>query len=368
MLFEGDSRIKYWSQENPHLRNFGDFLSSLFVNSLLTTPRIEADVYHLVGSVIDDNIVKAELREVNGFAKGGIAFWGCGKRDSNSNSAELLRSATFCGVRGPLTRDALGLAPDTVLGDTGLLAPLCHTPALNQLTRGRTIGIPHIFDTQNKEQLRKMSGVDLIVSPAVKPTEAALREILDKISSASFVLTGSLHGAVIASAYGIPFAFWDSGYVDTPFKWSDFAASIGIPCNFARDLQEAFEIYNDTIKPSLALPKLTPLLEVCPFSIRPASLIKALCLDNNLECSELSVVQAKLQHMNIYSSGTVQLDTEKAREARARKLSLGYGLLSRSGRQLMRVESRIEQLKVFLRAMFREPRKSQVVASHSGKV
>jgi hypothetical protein len=38
-----------------------------------------------------------------------------------------------------------------------------------------------------------------------------LSRLIDKIASASLVLAGSLHSAVVACAYGVPFAFYNSG-------------------------------------------------------------------------------------------------------------------------------------------------------------
>jgi hypothetical protein len=99
---------------------------------------------------------------------------------------------------------------------------------------GRTICIPHIHEPKPHDELLRLSGAELILSPEIDASEDALRDLLDKIASAEFVLTGSLHGAIIACAYKRPFAFWDSGHVDVPFKWEDFARSVNIPAIFAK--------------------------------------------------------------------------------------------------------------------------------------
>ena len=38
------------------------------------------------------------------------------------------------------------------------------------------------------------------------------------IVAAEFVLAGALHAAVVACAYDVPFAYYDSGDIDLPFK------------------------------------------------------------------------------------------------------------------------------------------------------
>jgi hypothetical protein len=63
-------------------------------------------------------------------------------------------------------------------------------------------------------------------------------EAVVRIAGAEFVLTGSLHGAILAQAYGIPWAAYDDGYVDAPPKWNDWAAYLGIRIEFIETLSE----------------------------------------------------------------------------------------------------------------------------------
>ncbi|MBG1233586.1 hypothetical protein F8B91_14695 [Aestuariivirga litoralis] len=93
------------------------------------------------------------------------------------------------------------------------------------------------------------------------------------------MLTASLHGAVVAAAYNVPFAFWDNGFVDLPFKWQDFSSSLGIDCDFVSDTQSGLVVYKEKILPRMKKPRLLPILKVCPFSVHSRLLLKAYMAD-----------------------------------------------------------------------------------------
>src|SRR5271166_4424405 len=112
--------LLWWMKGRDH-QNFGDFLTKLLWDNLAEEPRIGADVYRLIGSAIDDWIIKDDLTGLGKWDGGRIAFWCCGMRDDRALSAESLERSIFCGVRGPLTRDRLGLPSATPIGDPGLL-------------------------------------------------------------------------------------------------------------------------------------------------------------------------------------------------------------------------------------------------------
>lgn len=295
-----DSRVRYFNR-GESVQNFGDYLPEIIHKELLLHPRVEADIYRLVGSVIDAKWISRDLRHTIGIKDGTIAFWGCGARTELSAQGLPPGRCHFFGVRGPLTRDALGLPIDTVLGDPGLLAPLFHPPRTSANTAGKRICIPHVHDKKTPEELLRISGADVLISPVVKSNEAALRDILDQIAHADFVLTASLHGAIIAAAYGRPFAYWDNGHVDIEFKWRDFAASAKFEPRFVRNVDEGIEVYGRHIKPRIALPPMAKILDVCPFYARPSAILRALILDGRLNAGEIEAAARELDRLNAYS-------------------------------------------------------------------
>jgi hypothetical protein len=271
-------RIEYYLK-GLSLQNFGDYLSPLLAKHLLHGPRLDADIYHLVGSVIDAAWITTGLRSVVGLEKGLIAYWGCGLRQPAPLPAKIQALCAFCGVRGSLTRDLLGLPTDTPLGDPGLLLPIVVQPTGNAISVGKTLCIPHIFEPADRELLHSMSGCDLMISPLVENNESSLIAIIDAIANAEFVLTGSLHGAIVACAFGRPFAYWDTGFIDTRFKWDDFSSSIGIESMFAHNLSEGRAIYEDGIRNSIRRPSLSNILQVAPFTPKPSAVMRALAYD-----------------------------------------------------------------------------------------
>src|ERR1700712_1081465 len=96
-----DHRIKYFVRGSTK-QNFGDYLPEIFFREMLTFPRVSADVYRLVGSVIEEKWIRRDLRQTNGFAPGRIAYWCCGARNPIALSASTRQHCLFYGVRGPL--------------------------------------------------------------------------------------------------------------------------------------------------------------------------------------------------------------------------------------------------------------------------
>jgi hypothetical protein len=78
---------------------------------------------------------------------------------------------------------------------------------------------------------------------------------------------------------GIPFAFFYSGYVDVPFKWLDFAASIDVPAVFVRNVDEGQRAYEQFRRAHIRKPKLSPLLKCAPLVPREEVVKKALAYD-----------------------------------------------------------------------------------------
>ena len=271
-----DERIKYWTQGQAQM-NFGDYLAEYLYARALIAPVVDADRYRLLGSAIDADILHQDLAECAHLASPCVVLWCCGARSDSPLPDSLLARCRLLGVRGPLSRDALELPADTPLGDPGLLLPLLRPAAP---ATGRTLCVPHCNDPAEREALLALSGADELALPLVADL-SALEQLIDRISGASFVLAGSLHAAIVACAYGVPFGFWDSGFVDVPFKWRDFAASVGASSAFSRNVAQARERY-EGFRLQLQRPPLSGILGCCPFAVRPEVLLRAIALDAGL--------------------------------------------------------------------------------------
>jgi hypothetical protein len=267
-------RVVYWL-EGEAQQNFGDFLTEYLADSLIQRMLGSADSYRLVGSAICDAIIRDDLDAAHAGASGKIAFWGCGARDERPLSPEYLAKAEFYGVRGPLTRQLLGLPADVTLGDPAFLLPLFHARKSSPHTTGKRICVPHFLDRKDDEAIRAETGADLVLRPSVANSLDALKAILDDIASADFVLAGSLHAAIVACVYDRPFAYYDAGHVDIPFKWRDFAASIGVSPLYVGTVADGQSIYEQFLKNRIVKPALFPLLAGAPFVAKLPMLLAA---------------------------------------------------------------------------------------------
>lgn len=341
---ELDERIAYFVKFAP-VQNFGDYLPEAICKTLLGPPRIDADMFRLIGSVISDDWIRRDLGQRNGHLAGLIAFWCCGARGTAPLSPEVAACCRFFGVRGPLTRDVLNLPGDTVMGDPGLLAPLFHEPAPHPETQGKAIAIPHIHDLRPADDLLALSGADVLVHPEIAASEAALNDILDRIASADFVLTASLHGAIIAAAYRRPFAFWGNGHLDVPFKWDDFAGSIGLTSQFAGDLAAGRALY-DRLASAIRLPSLAPILAVSPFQPKPEAMLRALAHDGGSDGD----AEALLTAARLLESATAQEDAlifdlqRDSAENRASRLGAGRLLKRMAGLNARKLKRRLRDI------------------------
>lgn len=273
-LERGTPALVWWLQDEER-QNFGDYLTPFLWSNLSEGPLVTADVYCLIGSAIHEGIIRDLLLKQGKWEDARIVFWCCGMREDTPPNAESLAKSHFCGVRGPLTRRALRLPDSTAIGDPGLLLPLFYKPRRSAVTAGKTVCIPHFLDPATDNRLREITGADVVVRPSINKSSEALTKILDEIASADFVLAGSLHAAIIACAYNVPFCYFDVGYVDVPFKWRDFSASINIGSFFVDNVADGRKIYDGVIRDRLQKPLLFPILAAAPFQVRSLHLLQA---------------------------------------------------------------------------------------------
>jgi len=128
-------------------------------------------------------------------------------------------------VRGPLTARVLGLDADRALTDGAILAPLYPRFRQNRVAvAGGVVVIPH-YETigfPGWAEAADIAGYAL-VDPRGTP-----EGVIAALASARLVLTESLHGAILADAYGVP---WRGFAVSRNFstaKWADWAASLAL--------------------------------------------------------------------------------------------------------------------------------------------
>lgn len=151
-------------------------------------------------------------------------------------------------VRGPLTKktmERLGHQCPAVYGDPAVLMPLIYQPE-NKTKTLEYLVIPH-FSTE--KALRQKLPQENIAS--MNTTD--YKTVIDKICSAKKVISSSLHGIILAEAYGVPAIFFQDRPERFNYKYADWYGSTN------RDAFPGVETIEEALR--CACPKL-PDLEV----------------------------------------------------------------------------------------------------------
>ena len=146
------------------------------------------EVYSVIGSILDN------ANEPN------LVIWGSGFM--YENGVFRAKPKRVCAVRGPLTRAKIieqGVDCPEVFGDPALLLPLFYRPR-RDVPRARLGIVPHYVDKQNPF-LRTLA---LVEEVKLIDIESSISNVIDEICSCDFIASSSLHGLIVADAYGIP--------------------------------------------------------------------------------------------------------------------------------------------------------------------
>ncbi|MFD1715639.1 polysaccharide pyruvyl transferase family protein [Amnibacterium flavum] len=195
------------------LNNFGDLLGPIIVRELLARRGIEESA-----AVRDTTLLS--VGSVLQFANDGDTVWGTGVNGKTLGETPKYRDLDVRAVRGPRTRSYLldrGISVPEIYGDPGLLVaelwPREKLPASSR--RGGVAIIPNLRDHSSTSRDRR------VVDP-----RSDLWEVLAIIASSDLVVGSSLHGIIIAEAYGVP-ARLVKPTVEPPFKYDDYYAGTG---------------------------------------------------------------------------------------------------------------------------------------------
>jgi hypothetical protein len=228
-VFDTSSAIFEWiPEEGKH--NFGDHLMQLIGERIYTEnewsriKRDENNKHVFIGSFIQDHNIRKALAECKR-----VHLVGCGYR-GEPVSSEFGNRVSYIGCRGLHTAEKLAESGTVVppIGDTAMVLPLLV--GRGKSAQGETIFMPHINDENRRNYSPEKIGCNVIIQPTTQNT-SDLIDLIKKISSSRFVLAGAMHAAIVAHAYGVPFAFYQEqgGYLDCPSKWTDWLSSVSKP-------------------------------------------------------------------------------------------------------------------------------------------
>lgn len=229
----------FWWNEHP---NFGDTLSKDAVafasgRSVTWSPPEECILFG-AGSLM--SFARAAKKDAEtGLRKRRPFIWGTGS--IGPVRKEIKQHVRFVSVRGPLTQEVFKLPPMRY-GDPGLLAPeiLGDRPKRTDKV-GLVIHWVQLERYWTDDMVPDVKGVS-VIDPRNPDHIAVIREI----ASCRLIVSSSLHGLIVADAFGIP-SIWlnpQGNHGFSRFKFYDYASSIGRPLRLpteVADLKSAIE-------------------------------------------------------------------------------------------------------------------------------
>lgn len=264
-------RLFWWNEikiQGKPRENYGDLLGKYLVENISGKQAVFAwpkkfsiydffaPIYVTVGSI---------LTHVNHKC----VVWGSGI----VSKEYPIKKAEFLAVRGPQTRNHLigqGYNVPEIYGDPALLLPHYYNP---KVEKTYDVGvIPHYSDFKKVKTHYQNESSILLIDLMTNDIEETTRQIL----TCKNIVSSSLHGVIVAHAYGIS-AVWQK-FSDDVFgddiKYQDYFESVGMK-HYKPDIvatKMSKELLLQLFKDKEALPKpekieeiCTNLMAVCPF-------------------------------------------------------------------------------------------------------
>jgi len=200
---EGEVNVYYYKRPN-NIDNVGDMLSPIVVDMVkehlnLQNKKKKTERMFAIGSVITA-------------AKSDMVIWGSGIHFENSVLPKV--ELDIRAVRGPLSREKLnqnGFKCPEYYGDPALLLPLFYKPVITK-QYDYTIIAHFSKDTEISSDYSENQ---------ISTLTSDWKGFIDRLASSKYVISGSLHGIIIAEAYGVPAILLD--FLDGDmFKYKDY--------------------------------------------------------------------------------------------------------------------------------------------------
>lgn len=203
----------YWHPE----QNVGDTLTPFILEYFLNADIKQARRNDLgkvlgVGSILPRAV------------RSGDIVWGSGT--IREAEFRVTPDVKVLAVRGKLTRELMkGTEVPEVYGDPALLLPLMYKPEVEK--RYKFGIVPHYVDMETAKlgfPALNVNGEYKLIDVRL-PWQRFVREVL----SCEAIISSSLHGIVIAEAYGIPanWQVWSDKVIGNGFKFRDYLTGTG---------------------------------------------------------------------------------------------------------------------------------------------
>ncbi|MDD7441216.1 MAG: polysaccharide pyruvyl transferase family protein [Sutterellaceae bacterium] len=230
------------------LENFGDELSTYIVEKISKRPIVYAAAtdngkFVAVGSILSYDVLHSDSLI---WGTGTISKSACNflpkifpltrsfptfiRRLKNTNE----KTATVLAVRGPLTRRALlneGIQCPEIYGDPAIVLPRLYRP--NPMKTGKTGLILH-YSQESLITKEMLSGIEKKQIKLISIHRNGIKQIeafIDEVCSCEKIFSTSLHGLIIAQAYGIPAQWIELNGIpihrNATHKFNDYFLGVG---------------------------------------------------------------------------------------------------------------------------------------------
>lgn len=210
-------------------RNFGDHLSRI----------VAAAVAAERGFTFEDEVALPRrllaIGSILHFAGDGDVVWGSGINGKIPVGSLAARQLDIRAVRGPKTAAVLtdlGFTVPSIHGDPALLVPRYFGARFPVRPERDFVFIPNLHD------LARVPPADWLISPL-----SGWNRCAEAITTAKLVLASSLHGIILAEAFGVPARFVRLSDTEPQFKYDDYAQGTGrAELKAARSIEEGLDM------------------------------------------------------------------------------------------------------------------------------
>lgn len=205
--------------------------------------------------------------------KRGDVIWGYGsKRNKEIRVPEGVR---VLAVRGLRTGRLIGEKDPGVYGDPGILMPLVYQTERKE--KWKVGVIPHYID-KKMFRIKDPEILEININDNVY-------SIIDQINQCSSIISTSLHGAIVAEAYGVPTVWLKVGEKVGGFehKWNDYFSVTGR--DGSRPLDKKDEIITEKVVAQIC-DKTLPLKQIDPYPLIDAW---NRFYEEEIECSDILI-------------------------------------------------------------------------------
>jgi pyruvyltransferase len=261
-----DGYLVNFYHDPPKYQNWGDDLNvylfekitgkkiipvkTLLFNKFLTR-------YSIIGSTIPGYITSKTI------------IWGSGvfNLDHSLQNTPL----AILAVRGPLTRQYFlkyNIDCPEIYGDPALLLPRYYQPIKSKRFK---IGlIPHHRDYDIASFDKYLELCEDVTLIDIAHYGDHFFEVIDKICSCDIILSSSLHGLIVADAYGVKNMFCEFEYHHPNYdKYLDYCMSVGRQFENPISIDDALNKIDTILERDYTVSiDLEKMINVCPFNIK----------------------------------------------------------------------------------------------------